>query len=154
MCPSCCRWRVPPLSISGAAFFSLNRALVTSPIPVVAALSGHAPAGGAVLALHCDYRLAVRGSFKIGFNEVAVGLPMPDSIMLALAQVVGPRLAQRLAMTAQMLSMDEAFAVGLLDELADPDRLMEQARGWTPQPDRAAARGHEPDSPAGARAAG
>ena len=42
------------------------------------------------------------GSFKIGLNEVAVGLPVPDGIMLALEQVVGPRLAQRLAMTAQL----------------------------------------------------
>lgn len=113
------------------AFFELTRALATSPVPVVAAISGHAPAGGAVLAIHCDYRIAARGAFRIGLNEVSVGLPVPDCIMLAFEQVVGRRQAQRLAMTAQLVSPEEALGLGLVDELADPEKLMPAAREWT-----------------------
>ncbi len=113
-----------------SGFFRLTRALAASPVPVVAVVSGHAPAGGAVLAIHCDYRIGARGNFRIGLNEVAVGLPIPDGIMLALVYLVGERLAQRLGMTAELLSMEDALACGLLDDLADPARLMEQAREW------------------------
>ncbi len=112
-------------------FFRLSRALAVSPVPVVAAIGGHAPAGGAVLAIHCDYRIAARGKFRIGLNEVAVGLPVPDCIMLTFEHLIGPRLAQRLAMTAQLLGMEEALAIGLVDELAEPGQLMEHAREWS-----------------------
>jgi enoyl-CoA hydratase/carnithine racemase len=83
-----------------------------------------------VLAIHCDYRMAARGNFKIGLNEVSVGLPVPDCIMLTLEHLVGARVAQRLAMTAQLLPVEEALACGLVDELVDAERLMEHARGW------------------------
>ncbi len=112
------------------SFFRLNRALAASPVPVVAAVGGHAPAGGTVLALHCDYRIGASGPFRMGLNEVAVGLPVPESILGALAQAVGQRHAQRLATTAELLSMDEALRTGLLDELVEPERLMERAREW------------------------
>jgi Delta3-Delta2-enoyl-CoA isomerase len=81
-----------------------------------------------VLAIHCDYRIGARGPFKIGLNEVAVGLPVPDGILAALAHLVGPRLAQRLAVSAELIPMEDALGLGLLDELAEPDRLMDQAR--------------------------
>lgn len=113
------------------AFFRLTRALAASPVPVVAAISGHAPAGGAVLAIHCDYRIGARGNFRMGLNEVAVGLPVPDCIMLALEHLVGARLAQRLAMTAQLVGVDEALAIGLLDEAVEPDQLLPHAWDWS-----------------------
>lgn len=108
-------------------FFSLTRQLAASPVPVIAAVSGHAPAGGAVLALNCDWRVGVAGKFKIGLNEVQVGLPVPSTVLVALEQVVGPRVARRLAMRGEMLSMDDALAVGLLDELVAPDQLLATA---------------------------
>ncbi|MEO7387337.1 MAG: enoyl-CoA hydratase/isomerase family protein [Gammaproteobacteria bacterium] len=107
--------------------FALLRQLAASPVPVIAAISGHAPAGGAVLALHCDWRIAASGKFKIGLNEVQVGLPLPGTIFLALEEVVGPRVARRMATRGQMLSMDEALAVGLIDELVSPDQLLPAA---------------------------
>ena len=115
------------------AFFRLTRALAVSPVPVVAAVSGHAPAGGAVLAIHCDYRIGARGNFRMGLNEVAVGLPVPDCIMLTLEHLIGARLAQRLAMTAQLVGVEEALAVGLLDEAVEPDQLMTRAWDWSRQ---------------------
>ena len=108
-------------------FFALTRQLAASPIPVIAAVSGHAPAGGAVLALQCDYRIGVTGKFRIGLNEVQVGLPVPGTILLALEEVVGPRVARRMATRGQMLSMDEALSVGLLDELVEPEQLLATA---------------------------
>lgn len=109
------------------SFFDLTRRLAASPVPVIAALSGHAPAGGAVLALHCDYRIAANGKFRMGLNEVQVGLPVPSTILLALELVVGPRTAQRLATRGEMLAMPEALAAGLVDELAEPDVLLPAA---------------------------
>jgi enoyl-CoA hydratase/carnithine racemase len=109
------------------AFFRLLQALASSPVPVVAAIGGHAPAGGAVLAIHCDYRIAAGGSFRIGLNEVAVGLPVPAGILAAVRELVGPRIAQRLAMTAELLTMDAAAAIGLVDEVVEPGRVLGRA---------------------------
>lgn len=109
-------------------FFALCQALAESPVPVIAAISGHAPAGGAVLTLFCDYRIAVAGRFRIGLNEVRVGLPVPSTILLALAGVVGQRTAARLAMRGDMPQMEEALALGLVDELACADELLPRAR--------------------------
>lgn len=114
-------------------FFRLTHALVTSPLPVVAALGGHAPAGGAVLAMHTDYRIAARGNYRIGLNEVAVGLPVPDCIMLAFEQLVGSRKAQRLAMTAELVTMDQALELGLVDELVDGGELQTRVMEWARQ---------------------
>lgn len=108
-------------------FFNLTRRIAASPVPVIAAVSGHAPAGGAVLALHADWRIGVAGKYRIGLNEVQVGLPVPATILLALEQAVGPRVARRMATRGEMLSMDEALAVGLVDELAAPDQLLPTA---------------------------
>ncbi|MBL8201930.1 MAG: enoyl-CoA hydratase/isomerase family protein [Chromatiales bacterium] len=108
-------------------FFSLTRQLAASPVPVIAAVSGHAPAGGAVLALHCDWRIGVAGRYRIGLNEVQVGLPVPGTVLVALEQAVGPRLAHRLATRGEMLSMEDAAAVGLLDELVAPEQLLPTA---------------------------
>jgi len=107
--------------------FTLTRQLAGSPVPIIAAVSGHAPAGGAVLALHCDWRIGVVGKFKIGLNEVQVGLPVPSTILLALEEAVGPRLARRMATRGELLSMDDAAAAGLLDELVAPDDLLATA---------------------------
>jgi enoyl-CoA hydratase/carnithine racemase len=96
-------------------------------VPVIAALSGHAPAGGAVLALQCDYRIGIHGNFKIGLNEVQVGLPVPGTILLALEEVIGARLARRIATRGSLLPMAEALAIGLVDELVEADNLMPTA---------------------------
>lgn len=119
-------------------FFGVTRALAASPVPVIAAVSGHAPAGGAILALHCDFRLAAAGRFRMGLNEVQVGLPVPPSILVALGSIVGPRVARRLAVRGELVPMDEALALGLVDELVAPEALdataVERARELTALP--------------------
>ena len=110
-----------------SAFLRLTRMLVGSPAPVVAAVTGHAPAGGAVLAIHCDYRVAADGEFVIGLNEVSVGLPVPPSILRCLEYLVGRRQAARLAVQGLLVPMAEAARVGLVDELCHLDEVVERA---------------------------
>jgi len=104
--------------------FESSKALLTSPVPVVAAVAGHSPAGGAVLAAHCDYRIAVDGPYKTGFNEVQVGLPLSANILMLFEELVGPRIARQLAMLGKMMTMREAFEIGFVDELLAADQLM------------------------------
>jgi enoyl-CoA hydratase/carnithine racemase len=66
----------------------------------------------------------VNGPYKIGFNEVQVGLPLSANILMLFEDLVGSRVARQLAMQGKMMTMDEAFAVGLVDELQDAEHLM------------------------------
>ena len=99
-------------------FFAVCATLARAPIPLVAAVTGHSPAGGAVLALFCDYRVMAQGAFKIGLNEVQVGLSVPDCIQFALRRVVGNHRAERLLVAGAMLESSAALDCGYVDELA------------------------------------
>jgi enoyl-CoA hydratase/carnithine racemase len=110
--------------------YALMKSLASSPIPIAAAITGHAPAGGTVLALFCDWRVAARGEFKLGLSEVQVGIPLPPVIFAALRRQVGPREAERLAVGGLILSPEEALRVGLVDELASPDDVLGRALAW------------------------
>jgi enoyl-CoA hydratase/carnithine racemase len=77
-----------------ADFFGLCGALAASRIPIVAAITGHSPAGGAVLSIFCDYRVMARSvdpakPFRIGLNEVQVGLSVPAVIEGRLRRLFG-----------------------------------------------------------------
>ncbi|GAB3035925.1 MULTISPECIES: enoyl-CoA hydratase/isomerase family protein [Oleiagrimonas] len=111
-------------------FFALCATLARLPIPSVAAISGHSPAGGAVLALFCDYRVMARGPFRIGLNEVQVGLTVPDCIQLALRRVVGAYRAERLLVAGTMLTAEEALACGFVDELTPVEEVTVRAQHW------------------------
>ena len=103
-------------------FYGLMGALATSPIPVAAAITGHSPAGGAVLAMFCDYRVMADGEFKIGLNEVQVGLP--------LVRLIGPHRAERLAVGGTMISPREAHRIGFVDDLAPAESVVAAALAW------------------------
>jgi len=111
-------------------FFALARALADAPVPVVAAIGGHAPAGGCVLALCCDYRVMASGPFTIGLNETQVGLVAPDGIQHLLRRVVGPHQAGRLLLTGELVLAEQALAMGLVDELVEIDHVATRARVW------------------------
>lgn len=108
-------------------FFGLMRTLAESPVPVIAAVTGHSPAGGAVLTLFCDYRIAAAGEFKIGLNEVQVGLPVPPVIQDALARLIGPRETERLTVRGLLVSPEEAMRVGLVDRVVAMEDVVETA---------------------------
>jgi enoyl-CoA hydratase/carnithine racemase len=111
-------------------FFALCATLAHAPIPLVAAITGHSPAGGAVLALFCDYRVMAEGTFKIGLNEVQVGLMVPECIQFALRRVVGSHRAERLLVAGAMLDSSAALACGYVDELTGVDQVVTRSLGW------------------------
>lgn len=114
-------------------FFRLCATLARAPVPLVAAVTGHSPAGGAVLALFCDYRVMAQGPYKIGLNEVQVGLVVPDCIQLALRRVVGAYRAERLLVAGAMIDAEQALACGFVDELAGVDQVTAHALHWLRQ---------------------
>lgn len=108
-------------------FLAVQRRLAHSPVPVIAALTGHSPAGGTVLALFCDYRVLARGAFRVGLNEVQVGLTPGDIIFKAFERLVGPRIAADWAMRGLLVDSEAALAAGLVDELAAPEQVITRA---------------------------
>lgn len=112
------------------AFFGAQALLAASPIPVVAAITGHSPAGGAVLALYCDYRIMAAGRYRIGLNEVQVGLFPGPVIYAALRRLVGPRIGDRLISGGLLLSPDEALAAGLVDRVVEEAAVLPSALEW------------------------
>lgn len=112
-------------------FFALLKAVACSRVPVVFAITGHAPAGGAVLSLFGDYRVMSRGSFVIGLNETRVGLLVPGIIRRALIRLTGMHRAERLIVAGALISPEEALAAGLVDELSDtPANTVQAAVNW------------------------
>jgi enoyl-CoA hydratase/carnithine racemase len=111
-------------------FFAVMQILAESPRPTACAITGHAPAGGCVLALFCDWRVMAEGEFRIGLNEVQVGLGVPDPIHAATAHVVGSRQAERMCATAQLFGTEEALRIGLVDELCPIEEVIPRALAW------------------------
>lgn len=117
------------------AFFGAARLLAASRVPVVAALTGHAPAGGCVLALCCDYRVMARSldpakPFVVGLNETQVGLVVPEGIQRLMRRVVGDHRAERLLVAGDMVTAERALEIGLVDELADLEDVVPRAVAW------------------------
>jgi len=99
----------------------------TFPKPLVAAINGHAVAGGCILACACDYRVMARGNGRIGTPELAVGVPFPSVAMEILRLAVPTHRLQALIYGGLTCTPDEALANGLVDEVVSPDSLVERA---------------------------
>jgi enoyl-CoA hydratase/carnithine racemase len=96
------------------------QALYEYPGPTVAAVNGHAIAGGCVIALCCDYRVATRDpKTRIGLNEVALGVQFPPKVLAMTCHRVPPRSLERVVLDAGLHDPETALALGLVDELAD-----------------------------------
>jgi enoyl-CoA hydratase len=100
------------------------RGVFEHPRPVVAAVNGHAIAGGCILAAACDRRVMSGGT--IGVSELAVGVPFPTVPLEVMRYAVGPALAD-LVLTARPLTPAQARAVGLVDAVVAPEELMDHA---------------------------
>lgn len=111
-------------------FFGAMAALAASELPVAVAITGHSPAGGAVLALFCDWRVMAEGPYVIGLNEVRVGIPVPLIVAEALARVVGRRHAEALCQTGRLLTPTEALEIGLVDQIAPVEAVVPAAVEW------------------------
>ena len=97
------------------------------PLPVVAAVNGHAIAGGCVLACACDYRVMADGDGKIGFPAFEVQMPFPR-LGMEILRFVAPRAElDELLYGGELYSPAQAQALGLVNELAEPERLLRRA---------------------------
>lgn len=108
-------------------FLALQAALVSFSKPIVAAISGHSPAGGCILAICCDYRVMAEGKFIIGLNEIPVGIIVPDSIFNLYSFWLGQHKAYQYLMEGKLLTVKEALGTGLIDEVSTPENLMDAA---------------------------
>ena len=100
------------------------RAVFDHPRPTVAAVNGHAVAGGCVLALACDLRLMSGG--RIGLTELAVGVPFPTTALEVVRYALGSRAGQVL-LGAHLDDRERALALGVVDELTEPGELLPRA---------------------------
>lgn len=109
------------------AFARALRAVAEHPRPVVAALNGHAVAGGFVLACACDRRLMAEGSGTVGLPELAVGVPFPRLALRLVAEVLPAPRARELVYGGGTRGPREALELGLVDAVAPPEELLERA---------------------------
>lgn len=103
------------------------RAALTLPKPVIAAINGHAIAGGCILAACCDYRIMVEGGGRIGIPELAVGVPFPALPLQIMSARLTDAAVRDLVFTGRTVQVDEAKAIGLIDEKCPNGMLMDQA---------------------------
>jgi len=107
------------------------------PGPVVAAVNGHAVAGGMILALCADHRVGSRAG-TYGLTEVRVGTPYPVAALAVVRAELAPAPARRLVLGGELVDADAALELGLVDELADQgdvlDRALAVARGLAALP--------------------
>jgi Delta3-Delta2-enoyl-CoA isomerase len=104
----------------------VQRAVAVSPIPIVFAITGHCPAGGTVLAINGDYRVMAQGEFRLGLNEVQVGLFPGPPIHEAFKRLVGGHAAQLLTRGA-LIDPATALRMGLVDELCDVSQVLDRS---------------------------
>ena len=102
--------------------------LYAFPLPVVAACTGHALAGGALYLLCCDLRLGAEGAFKVGLNEVQIGLPLPLLGRELAKARLSKRHLQQATVMARIYAPDEACDAGYLDQVVKADALVATAK--------------------------
>jgi enoyl-CoA hydratase len=123
------------LSEGGAAYIRqflpalhrLYEAVFFHPKPVIAAINGHAIAGGAVLACCADRRVMARDSGRIGVTEILVGVPFPALAFEIVRLAVPPRYVPEFTLTGATYATDAALQRGWIDEVAEPGELLEDA---------------------------
>jgi enoyl-CoA hydratase len=106
---------------------SFLRALLTFPKPLVAAVNGHAIAGGCIMAAASDHRVMARGEGRIGVPELAVGVPFPRLPLEIIAARVSPTALRSLVYGGRTVRVDDALTVGFIDEIVEPDALLDRA---------------------------
>jgi enoyl-CoA hydratase/carnithine racemase len=112
------------------AFNRMCLDLYTSPKPTVAAITGHATAGGCILALCCDYRLIAEGRKLMGLNEIKLGVPVPLLAYCILQGIVGWRNAREVIDSGEFYAPASALLVGLVDRVLALGDVIPKAVEW------------------------
>ena len=110
-----------------ADFSVLLRRMFALETPLIAALPGHAIAGGLILASPADERIAADGKGEFGLSEVALGVPIPRACYEIFRHLLGDRKAERLAAAGDNVSVARAFEIGLVDAVVPPAGLLDAA---------------------------
>jgi enoyl-CoA hydratase len=106
----------------------LAERLLSFPFPVISACSGHAIAMGSFLLMSSDVRIGADGPFRIGMNEVAIGMTLPYFAVEIARHRLTPAYFDRAAILAEMYSPQEAITPGFLDRVVSSDQLLDTAR--------------------------
>jgi enoyl-CoA hydratase len=106
----------------------LSERILSFPSPVLVAAGGHAIAAGTFPALSADLRIGVEGPYKLGLNEVRIGLTVPLYVVELARQRLSPAEFNRALVNATMYTPAEAVAAGLLDRIVAPGHLEEATR--------------------------
>lgn len=108
-------------------FMDLYEGIACFPKPVVAAIGGHAYAGGAILALACDIRILAQGSYGFSVNEVRIGVVAPPGVKRLALAAVGVHRGREMVLMGRRYSPEQALDIGLADNVVPPDDLMPTA---------------------------
>jgi enoyl-CoA hydratase len=107
-----------------------NLRIFKYPRPTVAAVNGHAIAGGLITALDCDFRVAARKSAKFGLNEVSIGIPMPAAYVEIIKYALGDQIGAIATLRGKLYGLNEAERLGFFHEVVEPDDLLATAIGY------------------------
>jgi enoyl-CoA hydratase len=110
-----------------AGYRARNMRLFTYPRPTVAAINGHAFAGGLITAAVCDHRIAVIGDASFGVNEVPIGIPMPAVYVRMPAYAWGEPVAARTCLLGEIFTPAQTHALGMVRELVPATELLDRA---------------------------
>ena len=111
-------------------FYSFNKVVLdifTLPMPTACAITGHAIAGGTILASSCDYRFMASGRKLMGLNEIKLGVPVPYLSDLMLRQIVGDRAATQMIYLGEFIEPDKALSIGMADEVLSQNEVENRA---------------------------
>lgn len=109
------------------AFDEFVRRLFLFPCPTVAAVNGHAVAGGAILAAACDVRIGAAGTYRVGVSEVQLGVIFPAAAFEVLRAAIPPARTAEVLLRGRLTGPEDAAANGFLHELVAPDELAARA---------------------------
>ncbi|MGB3341213.1 MAG: enoyl-CoA hydratase/isomerase family protein [bacterium] len=109
------------------AFNRLCLDLYTLPKPTIAAITGHAVAGGCIIALCCDYRYIAPGKTKMGLNEIKLGVPIPYPVDCMLRQILGFRIAREITDAGDFYEADALLGIGMVDDIIPIEKLQTEA---------------------------
>ena len=99
--------------------------LFTLPKPTVAAITGHAVAGGCILALCCDYRFSSEGRILMGLNEVKLGVPVPYLADRIVHKLTGIRIARDIMESGEFYEAADSLRMGLVDRILPVEQVLE-----------------------------
>jgi len=112
---------------------TLSRRMLSFPFPIIGVCTGHAIAKGAFLLLSCDHRIGSLGQFKIGLNEVAIGMTMHQAGIEIARNRLPINYLTRAVINAELFSPETAAVAGFLDTLVEPEQLMATAKSVAKQ---------------------